>query len=98
MKKRVAGLPKVPPMPKVKTHKHFNLQRAALMTNTIRTQNINMHKKHAEVQAHRAAVLRAQNRNLAQNEYNNLLAASMHGPLHHIAIQRMRELEQLFNI
>ena len=98
MKKRVAGLPKVPPMPKVKTHKHFNLQRAALMTNTIRAQNINMHKKHAEVQAHKAAVMRAQNRHLIQNEYNNLLGASMHGPLHPIAIQRMAQLETMFNI
>ena len=98
MKKRVGGLPKVPPMPKVKPHKHFNLQRAALMTNTIRAQNINMHKKHAEVQAHKAAVLRAQNRNLMANEYHNILAASMHGPLHHIAIQRMRQLEAMANI
>ena len=98
MKKRVAGLPKVPPMPKVKTHKHFNLQRAALMTNTIRTQNINMHKKHAEVQAHKAAVLRAQDRNMIQNEYHNLLAASMRGPLHHIAIQRMKDIQNMVSL
>ena len=98
MKKRVGGLPKVPAMPKVKTHKHFNLQRAALMTNTIRAQNINLHKKHAEVQAHRAAVLRAQDRNMIQNEYHNLLAASMHGPLHRIAIQRMREIEAMVHL
>ena len=96
MKKRVAGLPKVPAMPKVKTHKHFNLQRAALMTNIIRTQNINMHKKHGEVQAHKAAVLRAQNHNLAKNEYNNLLAASMHGRLHPIAIERMKLLNDVY--
>ena len=98
MKKRVAGLPKVPAGPKVKAPRHFNLQRAALMTNTIRAQNINLHKKHAEVQAHKAAVFRAQNRNMIQNEYNNLLQASMHGPLHPIAIQRMRQLETMFNI
>ena len=98
MKKRVAGLPNVPAMPKVKTHKHFNLQRAALMTNTIRAQNINLHKKHAEVQAHKAAVLRAQDRNMIQNEYHNLLAATMRGPLHHIAIQRMRQIEAMANI
>ena len=98
MKKRVGGLPKVPVMPRVKAPRHFNLQRAALMTNTIRAQNINMHKKHAEVQAHKAAVLRAQNRNLAQNEYNNLLAASMHGTLHPIAIQRMKLLDDIYRI
>ena len=96
MKKRVAGLPKVPAMPKVKTRKHFNLERAALMTNTIRMQNINMHKKHAEVQAHKAAVLRAQNHNLVKNEYNNLLAASMHGRLHPIAIERMKLLNDVY--
>ena len=98
MKKRVAGLPKVPAMPKVKTHKHFNLERAALMTNTIRMQNINMHKKHAEVQAHKAAVLRAQNHNLVKNKYNNLLAASMHGRLHPIAIERMKLLNDVYRI
>ena len=98
MKKRVGGLPKVPVMPKVKAPRHFNLKRAALMTNTIRAQNIHLHKKHAEVQAHRNAVMRAQNRHLMENEYNNLLGASMHGPLHPIAIQRMRELENMFNI
>ena len=98
MKKRVAGLPKVPAGPKVKAPRHFNLQRAALMTNTIRAQNINLHKKHAEVQAHRAAVLRAQDRNMIQNEYHNLLAASMRGPLHHIAIQRMRQIEAMANL
>ena len=98
MKKRVAGLPKVPAMPKVKAPRHFNLKRAALMTNTIRAQNIHLHKKHAEVQAHRNAVMRSQNRHLMENGYNNLVAASMHGPLHHIAIQRMREIEKLANI
>ena len=98
MKKRVGGLPKVPAMPKVKTPRHFNLQRAALLTNTIRTQNINMHKKHGEVQAHKAAVLRAQNHNLAKNEYNNLLAASMHGTLHPIAIERMKLLNDVYRI
>ena len=98
MKKRVTGLPKVPAMPRVKAPRHFNLQRAALMTNTIRAQNINMHKKHAEVQAHRAAVLRAQNHNLAKNEYNNLLAASMHGTLHPMAIERMKLLNDIYRI
>ena len=98
MKKRVAGLPKVPAMPKVKAPRHFNLKRAALMTNTIRAQNIHLHKKHAEVQAHKNAVLRSQNRHLMENEYNNLLAASMHGTLHPIAIQRMRQLDNMVNI
>ena len=98
MKKRVGGLPKVPAGPKVKAPRHFNLQRAALMTNTIRAQNINLHKKHAEVQAHKAAVFRAQNRNMIQNEYHNLLAASMHGPLHNFAIQRMRDIEAMANL
>ena len=98
MKKRVGGLPKAVLTPKVKATQKFDLKRAALMTNTIRAQNIDRHKKHAEVQAHRAAVMRAQNRHLIQNEYNNLLGASMHGPLHPIAIQRMRQLETMFGI
>ena len=98
MKKRVGGLPKVPAMPKVKAPRHFNLKRAPLMTNTIRAQNINMHKKHAEVQAHKNAVMRAQAQNLVANEYNNLLAASMHGCLHPIAIERMKLLESRMSI
>ena len=85
-------------MPKVKVPNHFNLKRAALMTNTIRAQNIDRHKKHAEVQAHKTAILRSQNRHMIQNGYNNLLAASMHGPLHHIAVQRMKQLEAMVNI
>ena len=48
------------------------------MTNTIRAQNIDHHKKFAEANAHRVAVIRAQNRNMLVNEYNNLLAASVH--------------------
>ena len=98
MKKRVAGLPKVPQVPKAKAPMKFDLKRAALMTNTIRAQNLNRHKKHAEVQAHKAAVLRAQNRNTMMNEYSNLLAASMHGPLRPFAIQRMEQLSNLHTI
>ena len=96
MKKRVGGLPTVP-QPKVKVHRKFDLKRAALMTNTIRAQNLDKHKKHAEANAHRVAAIRAQNRNTRQNEYNQLLAASMHGPLHAFAVQRMLDLKSLVN-
>ena len=89
MKKRVAGLPKVP---KAAPPKKFDLKRAALMTNTIRAQNIDHHKKFAEANAHRVAVMRAQNRNTLVNEYNNLLAASVHGPLRGFAVQCMADL------
>ena len=57
MKKRVVGLPKVPKAP---APKKYDLKRAALMTNTIRAQNIDHHKKLAEANAHRVAVIRAQ--------------------------------------
>ena len=92
MKKRVAGLPKIPKAPAPKT---FDLKRAALMTNTIRAQNIDHHKKFAEANAHRVAVIRAQNRNVLVNEYNNLLAASVHGHLRGFAVQRMSDLKQI---
>ena len=93
MKKRIGGLPKVPGKPKVKAAGKLNLQRAALMTNTIRAQNIDHHKKHAEANAHRVAVVRAQNRNTIVNGYNNRLSASAYGPLRGFAIQRMAELK-----
>ena len=96
MKKRIGGLPKVP-QPKIKPVGKLNLQRAALMTNTIRAQNLDKHKRHAEANAHRVAAIRAQNRNTRQNEYNQLLAASMHGPLHAFAVQRMLDLKSLVN-
>ena len=92
MKKRAAGLPKIPKAP---APKKFNLKRAALMTNTIRAQNIDHHKKFAEANAHRVAVIRAQNRNVLVNEYNNLLAASVHGHLRGFAVQRMSDLKQI---
>ena len=95
MKKRIGGLPKVPRQPKVKAAGKLNLQRAALMTNTIRAQNIDHHKKHAESNAHRVAVLRAQNRNTTVNECNNLLAASAYGPLRGFAVQRMAHLKSM---
>ena len=95
MKKRIGGLPKVPRQPKVNAAGKLNLQRAALMTNTIRAQNIDTHRKHAEANAHRVAVIRAQNRNTILNEYNNLLAASAHGPLRGFAVQRMVDLKSM---
>ena len=97
LKKRIGGLAKVPRQPKVKAAGKFNLQRSALMTNTIRAQNIDHHKKHAEANAHRVAVVRAQNRNTIVNEYNNLLAASAYGPLRGFAVQRMADLKQIIS-
>ena len=95
MKKRIGGLPKVTGKPKVKAAGKLNLQRAALMTNTIRAQNIDHHRKHAEANAHRVAVLRAQNRNTMVNEYNNPLAASAYGPLRGFAVQRLVDLKSM---
>ena len=96
MKKRIGGVPKVPAT-KLKPAGKLDLKRAALMTNTIRAQNLDKHKKHAEANAHRVAAIRAQNRNTRVNEYNQLLAASMHGPLHAFAVQRMADLKSLVN-
>ena len=96
MKKRVGGLPTIPQGPQVKAPRNkFDLKRAALMTNTIRAHNLDKHRKHAEANAHRVAALRAQMRNTRVNEYNQLLAASMHGPLHAFAVQRMLDLKSL---
>ena len=95
MKKRIGGLPKVPGKPKVKAAGKLNLQRAALMTNTIRAQIIDDHKTHAEANAHKVAILRTQNRNTIVNEYNNLLAASACGPLRGFAVQRLVDLKSI---
>ena len=65
------------------------------MTNAIRAQNIDHHKRHAEANAHKVAVLRAQNRKTMVNEYNNLLAASAYGPLRGFAVQRMADLKSM---
>ena len=96
MKKRFGGLPTVPQGPKVKSRR-FDLKRSALMTNTIRAQNIDRHKKHAEANAHRVAVIRAQNRNTLRDEYNNLLAASVDGSLRGFAVQRLADLKSFLN-
>ena len=82
-------------MPKAPAPNKFDLKRAALMTNTTRAQNIDHHKRHAEADAHRVAVIRAQNRNTIVNEYNNLLAATAHGPLRGFAVQRKEDLKQI---
>ena len=95
MKKRIGGLPKVPRQPKVKAAGKLNLQRAALMTSTIRAQNIDHHKRHAEANAHRVALVRAQNRNTIVNEYHNLLAATAYGHLRGFAVQRMADLKSI---
>ena len=92
MKKRVAGLPKLPKAP---APKKFDLKHAALMTSTTRAQNIDHHKRSAEANAHRVAVIRAQDRNTLVNEYSNLLAASVHGHLRGFAAQRMSDLKQV---
>ena len=97
MKKRVGGLPTVPQGPRVKAPRKFDLKRSAIMTNTIRAQNLDKHKKHAEANAHRVAVARAQNRNTITNEYNNLLCASVHGSLSGFAVQRMADLKSFLN-
>ena len=96
MKKRVGGLPNIPQGPKVK-NRNIDLKRSALMTNTIRAQDLDKHKKHAEANAHRVAVIRAQKRNTLVNEYNNLLADSVHGSLRGFAVQRLADLKSFLN-
>ena len=96
MKKRVGGLPTVPQGPKVKARK-FDLKRSAIMTNTIRAQDLDKHKKNAEPNAHRVAVIRAQNRNTLIRGYQNLFVASVHGSLRGFAVQRMADLKSFLN-
>ncbi|MDA8584309.1 hypothetical protein N9L68_08730 [bacterium] len=67
------------------------------MTNTIRAHNRDNHKKHTEANAHRVAVVRAQNRNTLMDEYNNMFAASVHGSLRGFAVQRMADLKSFLH-
>ena len=76
-----------------------DLKRQALMTSTIRAQNIQHHKNYAEANAMKAAIQRAQNYNKYKTEYDNLpIAASRRSGVHMIAKTRMDALKALLNL
>lgn len=77
----------------MKMHKTFNtvsipkgkngaqdLKRQALMTSTIRAQNVQHHKGYAEANAVKAIIQRAQNYNTYKTEYDNLAIAAGRSP------------------
>ena len=76
-----------------------DLKRQALMTSTIRAQNVQHHKNYAEANAMKAAIQRAQNYNNHKTEYENLAIAANRRPgIHAIAMARMDALKALLNI
>ena len=88
-----------PPKPKKVIGPGMDLKRAALMTNTIRAQNVQAHKNYAEANALRAQIRRAEEANARQIEYNNLKAAgAYHGGLKTRAALRLSELDNMLNI
>ena len=75
-----------------------DLKRQALMTSTIRAQNVQHHKNYAEANAMKAAIQRAQNYNNYKTEYDNLaIAASRRPRVHMIAKARVDALNALLN-
>ena len=80
MKKRVGKLPQPATMlakqPKQVVGPGMDLKRTALMTNTIRAQNVQAHKNFAEANALQAQIRRAEEANARQIEYNNLKATA----------------------
>ena len=76
-----------------------DLKRQALMTSTIRAQNVQRHKNYAEASAMKAAIQRAQTYNNYKHEYENLaIAASRRPGVHMIAKARIDALKALLNI
>ena len=76
-----------------------DLKRQALMTSTIRAQNVQHHKNYAEANAMKAAIQRAQNFNNYKTEYDNLrIAASRRPGVHMIAAHRMDALKALLSM
>ena len=75
------------------------LKRQALMTSTIRAQNVQHHKAYAEANAMKAAIRRAQNYNNYKPECDNIAIAAGRRPgVHMIAKHRMDALKALLNI
>ena len=88
-----------PPKPKKVIGPGMDLKRAALMTNTIRAQNVQAHKNFAEANALRAQIPRAEEANARQNENNKLNAAGAYsGGLKSRAAARLSELDNMINI
>ena len=86
-------------LPKRKIARNHDLKRQALMTSTIRAQNVQHHKAYAEANAVKAAIQRAQNYNNYKTEYDNLrIAAGRRPGVHMIAAHRMDALKALLNI
>ena len=76
-----------------------DLKRQALMTSTIRAQNVQHHKNYAEANAMKAAIQRAQNYNNYKTEYDNLsIAASRRPGVSQIAKARMDALKALLKL
>ena len=99
MKKRIRKLPHPPKPKRVVGPPGMDLKRTALMTNTIRAQNVQAHKNFAEANALRAQIRRAEEANARQIEYNNLKAAGAYrGGLKSRAAARLSELDNLINI
>ena len=98
MKKRIGKLPH-PPKPNKVVGPGMDLKRTALMTNTIRAQNVQAHKNFAEANALRAQIRRAEEANARQIEYHNLKAAGAYrGGLRARAAARLSELDNMINI
>ena len=76
---------------KKKVPRKLDLQRTALMTHTIRAQNVDRHRKFGEANALRSAILRAQTYN-TQNEKDRLQGAAFHAPLAPFAAGRLADL------
>ena len=70
----------------------LDLQRTALMTHTIRAQNVDRHKKFGEANALRSAILRAQTYNTLKIEKDRLQGASFHAHLAPFAGARLADL------
>ena len=70
----------------------LDLKRTAMMTHTIRAQNVEHHKKFGEANALRAAILRAQTYNTLKIEKDRLQGAAFHAPLAPFAAGRLADL------
>ena len=88
-----------PPKPKKVIGPGLDLKRAALMTNTIRAQNVQAHKNYAEANALRAQIRRAEEANARQTGYSNLKAGNANrGGLTSRAALRLSELDNMIHI
>ena len=77
---------------KQKVPRKLDLKRTAMMTHTIRAQNVEHHKRFGEANALRAAILRAQTYNTLKIEKDRLQGAAFHAPLAPFAAGRLADL------